>query len=407
MSGYGRLYATHCANCGVRVMQQAFMRVLIIVQMKYQNATATVEDEKQSSSSSSSTHAEARALHEQLQQQQQELHDEGEGLTFVGAADAAAQQQQGLHEEGKGLTFAEAGDRREQTEKQKKWTSTQTKHAGQVVSVAAAADERTEQTKQEAPGKAKPKADAKNAECDAAATGLQTAASRVPAAIQRKTPLNWSGAITTVVIFMMMTTTAGAAEHGQAQKMTSSQQMQWASKLGEIQQTIDQVGELKRRDRWDQHTEAAEAQRIRTDRAEATLQILVELNLNMRSEMEKRGARVDLGRQMQFMRRLLDAEQQKEQPARVMRQEIPEDSGHKHEHGQKDLNWGKEDVKARQASRRLKLLMRRLRKDERQRERAERDLRNLISQIQDYKQERGEHNTVQQREDTMIKSSDQ
>jgi len=158
--------------------------------------------------------------------------------------------------------------------------------------------------------------------------------------------------------------------------------MQWVSKLGEIQQTIDQVGELKRRDRWDQHTEAAEAHRIHTERAEATLQILGELNLNMRSEMEKRGARVDLGRQMQFMRRLLDAEQQKEQPARVMRQEIPEDSGHKQEHGQKDLNWGKEDVKARQASRRLKLLMRRLRKDERQRERAERDLRNLISQVQ-------------------------
>ena len=65
---------------------------------------------------------------------------------------------------------------------------------------------------------------------------------------------------------------------------------------------------------------------------------------------------------------------------------IPEDSGHKQEHGQKDLNWGKEDVKARQASRRLKLLMRRLREDERQRERAERDLRNLISQVQDYKQ---------------------
>jgi len=168
------------------------------------------------------------------EQQQQDMHEEGEGLTFVGAADAAAQQQQGLHEEGKGLTFAEADDRREQTEKQKKWTSTQTKHAGQVVSVAAAADERTEQTKQEAPGKAKPKADAKNAECDAAATGVQTAASRVPAVIQRKTPLNWSGVITTVVLFMMMTTTTGATEHGQAQQTTTSQQMQWVSKLGEM-----------------------------------------------------------------------------------------------------------------------------------------------------------------------------
>jgi len=189
--------------------------------------------------------------------------------------------------------------------------------------------------------------------------------------------------------------------------MTTSQQMEWVSKLGEIQQTIDQVGELKRRDRWVRHTEAAEAQRIRIDRAEATLQILGELNLNMRSKMEKGGARVDLGRQMQFMRRMLDAEQQKEQPAQVMRQEIPEDSGHKQEQGQKDINWGKEDVKARQASRRLKLLMRRLWEDERQRERAERHLRNLISQVQDYKQERGEHDAVQQREDTTIKSSDQ
>jgi len=128
---------------------------------------------------------------------------------------------------------------------------------------------------------------------------------------------------------MMMSATAGAAEHGLAQQMTTSQQLEWVSKLGEIQQTIDQLGELKRGDGWVQHTEAAEAQRIRTDRAEAILQILGELNRNMRSEIEKQGARVDLGRQTQFMRRLLDAEQQKEQPAHVMRQDIPEDSGHK------------------------------------------------------------------------------
>jgi len=64
-------------------------------------------------------------------------------------------------------------------------------------------------------------------------------------------------------------------------------------------------------------------------------------------------------------------------------------------------------VKAQQTSRRLKLLMRWLCKDERQREGAERELRNLISQVQDYKQERGEHDAVQQGEDTMIKSSDQ
>jgi len=106
------------------------------------------------------------------------------------------------------------------------------------------------------------------------------------------------------------------------------------------------------------------------------------------------------------MRRLLDAEQQKEQPAHVMRQDIPEDSGHKQEHGQKDLTWGEEEVKARQTSRRLKLLMCRLWEDERQREGAERELRNLISQVQDYKQERAENDAVQQREDTLTKSSD-
>jgi len=127
----------------------------------------------------------------------------------------------------------------------------------------------------------------------------------------------------------------------------------------------------------------------------------------MRSEIEKQGARVDLGRQIQFMRRLLDAEQQKEQAAHVMRQDIPEDSGTKQEHGQKDLTCGEEQVKVRQTSRRLKLLMHRLCEDERQREGAKQELRNLISQVQDYKQERGEHDVVQQREDTMIKSSDQ
>ena len=142
------------------------------------------------------------------------------------------------------------------------------------------------------------------------------AASRVPAAIQQNTPSSWLVAITTVVLFMMMSVTAGTAEHGLAQQTTTSQQLEWVSKIGEIQQTIDQLGELKRETLL--HTEAAEAQRIRTDRDEATLQILGESNLNMRSEIEKQGARVDLGRQIQFMCRLLDAEQQKEQAAHVM-----------------------------------------------------------------------------------------
>jgi len=80
--------------------------------------------------------------------------------------------------------------------------------------------------------------------------------------------------------------------------------------------------------------------------------------------MEKQGAKVDLGRQIQFMRMLLDAEQQKEQAAHVMRQDVPEDSGTKQEHGQKDLNCEEEQVEGRQTSLRLKLLMRRLCKDE-------------------------------------------
>ena len=62
---------------------------------------------------------------------------------------------------------------------------------------------------------------------------------------------------------------------------------------------------------------------------------------------------------------------------------------------------------ARQMSRRHKLLMRRLGDDKRRREGAERELRNLISQVQGHKQERDEHDAVQQREDTMTKSSDQ
>jgi len=218
------------------------------------------------------------------------------------SAEAASDQRE---QTGSGAAAA-AGVRRLQTEKQKDWTSRQTKQAGQAASVAAAASihrvhtrsgaveaagVRREQTKQDEAGQP---------------------ASRVPQAIQRNTRSRWSVAITTFVIVMMMSVTAGAAEHGLAQQMTTTQQLEWVSKLGEIQQTIDQLGELKRRDKWVQHTEAAEAQRIRTDRADATLQILGELNLNMRNEIKKERARVDLGRQIQFMRRLLDAEQQKE-----------------------------------------------------------------------------------------------
>ena len=342
---------------------------------------------------------------------------EAAAATDAASSAAAASDQR---EQTRSGAAAAAGVRREQTKKQKNWTSRQTKQAGQAASGAAAASDQREQTRSgaaTAAGVRREQTD-KQKECTssltkqagqvasvAAAASIQQdeagqPASRVPAAIQRNTRSRWPVAITTVVIFMMMSATAGAAEHGLAQQMTTSQQLEWVSKLGEIQQTIDQLGELKRRNGWVQHTEAAEAQRIRTDRAEATLQILGELNHNMRSEIEKQGARVDLGRQIQFMHRLLNAEQQKEQPAHVMRQDIPEDSGHKQQHGQKDLNCGEEQTKGRQTSRRLKLLMRRLCEDERQREGAERELRNLKAQVQDYKQERGEHDAVQQSEKT-------
>ena len=172
---------------------------------------------------------------------------------------------------------AAAGVRREQTEKQKDWTSRQTKQAGQVASVAAAASIQRVQTRSEAAASVR-REQKKQDEAKQAA--------RVPVAIQRNTRSSWLVAIITVVLFMMMSATAGAAEHGLEQQTTTSQQLEWVSKLGEIQQTIDQLSELKRGDGWVQ-PEAAEAQRICTDRAEATLQILGELNLNMRSEIEK------------------------------------------------------------------------------------------------------------------------
>ena len=190
------------------------------------------------------------------------------------------------------------------------------------------------------------------------------------------------------------------------QRLETNNNIEFVSKLGELQLTLDQLGEMKRGDCRAQHTEAAEALRMRADRAEATLQILGELNLNMRSEIEKHRARVDLGRQIQFMRRLLNTERQKEQAAQSMRQSIPEDTGTKQEQ-QKDLKCGGQQATARQMSWRHKLLMRRLGDDKRQRDGAERELRNLISQVQGHKQERDEHDTVQQREDTMTKSSDQ
>ena len=107
------------------------------------------------------------------------------------------------------------------------------------------------------------------------------------------------------------------------------------------------------------------------------------------------------------MRRFLNTEQQKEQVTQLMGQGIPEDTGTKQEYRQKDLNCGGEQVTARQMSGRQKLLVFQLGDAKQQREGAERELRNLISQVQGHNQERDKHNTVQQREDTMTKSSDQ
>jgi len=165
--------------------------------------------------------------------------------------------------------------------------------------------------------------------------------------------------------------------------------------LSKLQQSIDQLCEMKRGDGWEQHTGAADARHISADRAETTLKVLGELNFNMRSEIGKQGARVDLRKQIQFMRRMLDTKRQTEQAAPAMRQGKPEDTGIKPEHRQKNLKCGGEQVTARQTSRRHKLLMRRLWHDERQHERAQRGLRNIISQVHG---QQAEH-TAEQREE--------
>jgi len=142
---------------------------------------------------------------------------------------------------------------------------------------------------------------------------------------------------------------------------------------------MDQLGELKLGDCWVQRTESTDAQRISADRAEAMLQILGELNLNMRSNIERQGARVNLGRQIQVMRRVLGTERRKEQVQQVMRQGMPEENGIMQQQRQKDLNNRVDQGTASQMSRRHKQMMRRLWDGEQQREEAEQELRNLMS----------------------------
>jgi len=157
---------------------------------------------------------------------------------------------------------------------------------------------------------------------------------------------------------------------------------------------MDQLGELKLGDCWVQRTESTDAQRISADRAEAMLQILGELNLNMRSNIERQGARVNLGRQIQVMRRVLGTERRKEQVQRVMRQGMPEENGIMQQQRQKDLSNRVDQGTASQMSRRHKQMMRRLWDGEQQREEAEQELRNFTSQVHGHKQEQEEHDDV-------------
>jgi len=120
MSGYERLYETHYANRAVRVMQQALMSVLIIVQMTHEVAhlLTVVEQEKATVTVDDEAEAEAAAAQR----------------TADAASGAAAASDQ--KEQTRSGAAAAASVRREQTEKQKEWTSRLTKQAGQVASVA-------------------------------------------------------------------------------------------------------------------------------------------------------------------------------------------------------------------------------------------------------------------------------
>jgi len=123
MSGYEQLYKTHYTNCAVRVMQHALMSVLIIVQMTHEAALrlTVVEQEKATVTVDDEAAAEVAAAKK----------------TADAASGAAAAIDQ--REQNRSAAVAAAGVPREQTEKQKEWTSRQTKQSGQVASVAAAA----------------------------------------------------------------------------------------------------------------------------------------------------------------------------------------------------------------------------------------------------------------------------
>ena len=85
-------------------------------------------------------------------------------------------------------------------------------------------------------------------------------------------------------------------EIDRAQQNEAIDDVEFVSNLGQLQETIDQLGEMKRGECWVQRTElaAAEAERIRADKAQTTRQILGELHFKMCNKINRQGARVNL-----------------------------------------------------------------------------------------------------------------
>jgi len=184
------------------------------------------------------------------------------------------------------------------------------------------------------------------------------------------------------------------------QRLEAKEVDELTAKLGELRLTIDKIGELKREECCVKHSETAESQRIRADGAEATLNILDELNNNMRSEIEKQGTRVNLGRHIQFMRRLLDAERHKAQDAQELRQGNSAETESMQQQKREDINDATDQGTAHQVSRRHKMMMRRLQEDARQRHGAEKEIQSIIIQVTAAVkvQEEEEHDAKRQRE---------
>jgi len=298
----------------------------------------------------------------------------------------------------------------------------------------------------------------------------RNAASREPAVMKRSTRSGWpsvtAAAFTTIVLIIMMSTTAGATEHGLTQRMMRvRQEMEWdwerdrtqmkpiwqtasdkvdkidtimrtvdlfemevqkwqemesgrvrrikdkdnidfVTKVGELQQTMNRLGELKRGDCRVHRTDAGEARHIRDDKAEATLQILDELNNDMRSKIKKQGITVNLRRHIQFMSRLLDEERHKAQNDKELRQGKPAETGSTQEQKARDMSEAEERAVG-QLSRRHTMFKRRLQDDGRQREGTEKERRHTLSQVNGFMQEQLENDVkVYNRSDKQNEKSD-